>query len=211
MRGHVQLAPVQPVSAHFTMGGTADPHVIDEESLLVDRAIAGDRLAARTIYDAHVIAVHRLASRILGPEMADECTQDTFVRAFARLRTFRRQASLRTWLHSIAVSVALNHKRSERRRAGHVSIDAVPDIGSGAPESDPLLSRRLHAAIDGLVAELRAVVILNLIEGHTHLEIGEILGIPEGTSKARLSRGRAQLRDTLADLAPAGQVARAGG
>jgi RNA polymerase sigma-70 factor (ECF subfamily) len=183
------------------VAGIVDPH--GDELALIDRAVAGDRHAARTIYDAHVMAVHRLASRMLGPDMADECTQDAFVRAFARLGTFRRQAALRTWLHSITVSVALNHQRSAKRRAGHVSIDAVPDIGHDSPESDPLLSRRIGAAIDGLVEELRSVVILNLVEGHTHIEIGEILGIPEGTSKARLSRARAQLREALADLAPA--------
>ena len=65
------------------------------------------------------------------------------------------------------------------------------------------IDAELQHALDGLVEELRSVVILNLVEGHTHIEIGEILGIPEGTSKARLSRARAQLREALADLAPA--------
>jgi RNA polymerase sigma-70 factor (ECF subfamily) len=194
----------------MSVGGFADTvdsapaqFVGESESVLIDRAIAGDRVAARAIYDAHVLAVHRLASRIVGPDMADECTQDAFVRAFERLSSFRRAAALRTWLHSITVSVALNHKRSARRRANHVSIDIVPDIGTGCPEADPLLTRRIAKAIDALADDLRTVVVMSLIEGHTHIEIGEILGIPEGTSKARLSRGRAILRDALADIAPA--------
>lgn len=175
----------------------------NDEASLIDRAVAGDRDAARAIYDAHVHAVHRLASRIAGPELADECTQDAFVRAFSRLPTFRRQAALRTWLHSITVSVALNHKRREKRQSRHVPLDLAPDIASPVAERDPLLRRRLVAAIDGLAEELRTVVILNLVEGRSHQEICEILDIPEGTSKARLFRARARLRETLADLAPA--------
>jgi RNA polymerase sigma-70 factor (ECF subfamily) len=175
----------------------------DDEVVLIDRAVAGDRPAARAIYDAHVLAVHRLASRIVGPDLAEECTQDTFVRAFSRLPTFRRQAALRTWLHSIAVSVALNHKRREKRQSRHVSLDVAPDIASSSPERDPLLGQRIRIAIDNLAEELRTVVILNLVEGRTHQEIGEILEIPEGTSKARLSRARTRLREALADLAPA--------
>jgi RNA polymerase sigma-70 factor, ECF subfamily len=175
----------------------------NDEASLIDRAVAGDRDAARAIYDAHVHAVHRLASRIAGPELADECTQDAFVRAFSRLASFRRQAALRTWLHAITVSVALNHKRREKRQSRHVALEFAPDVASPAAERDPLLRRRLRSAIDGLADELRTVVILNMIEGRTHQEIGEILDIPEGTSKARLFRARARLRETLADLAPA--------
>jgi RNA polymerase sigma-70 factor, ECF subfamily len=123
------------------------------------------------------------------------------VRAFQRLPMFRRESSLRTWLHSITVSVGLNLKRRERRRANHMSLDVAPDLPSQTPESDPLLHQRINGAIDSLPEELRTVVVLHLIQGHTHPEIAEILDIPEGTSKARLSRARARLREELADLA----------
>lgn len=205
MRGHPELAAVGPARANSSFGQfVPEPrtYVVEEESHLIDRTVAGDRRAAREIYDAHVMPIFRLASRMVGPDLAEECTQDAFVRAFERLGTFRREAALRTWLHSITVSVALNMKRREKRRSNHVSIDFVPDVASNAPETDPLLRRRLANAIDSLDEDLRAVVVLNLIEGRTHIEIGEILGIPEGTSKARLSRARAQLREALADVAP---------
>jgi RNA polymerase sigma-70 factor, ECF subfamily len=177
--------------------------ILDDESRLIARVIAGDRRAARAIYEAHVAAIFRLAARMVGPEMAEECTQDAFVRAFERIGTFRRESALRTWLHSITVSVALNLIRRERRRRSHLSIDLVPDVSCETPESDPLLSRRISKAIDALDPDLRMVVVLNLIEGRSHIEIGEMLGIPEGTSKARLSRARARLREALADVAPA--------
>ena len=171
------------------------------ESDLVARAIAGDRVAARAIYDAHAPVVFRLAFRIVGPDFAEECTQDVFVRAFQRLAMFRGDSTLRTWLHTITVSVALNLKRRERRRSTHMSLDFVPDIEAPLAEADPLLTQRLNRALDSLPDELRAVVILYLVQGHTHPEIAAMLDIPEGTSKARLSRARARLREELADLA----------
>ena len=177
--------------------------IVDDESRLIARVVAGDRRAARAIYEAHVTAIFRLAARMVGPDMAEECTQDAFVRAFERIGTFRRESALRTWLHSITVSVALNLIRRERRRRSHLPIDLVPDVSCETPESDPLLSRRISIAIDSLDPDLRMVVVLNLVEGRSHLEIAEMLGIPEGTSKARLSRARARLREALADVAPA--------
>jgi len=209
MRGHPELAAVGPARTNSSFAQfIPEPrtYVVAEEAQLIDQTVAGDRFAARAIYDAHVMPVYRLASRMVGPDLAEECTQDTFVRAFERLGTFRREAALGTWLHSITVSVALNMKRREKRRANHLSIDFVPDVSSDVPESDPLLRRRLAVAIDSLDEGLRAVVVLNLIEGRTHVEIGEILGIPEGTSKARLSRAAAQLREALADIAPSGYL-----
>src|SRR5205085_10612308 len=154
----------------------------DDEAALVARAIAGDRLAARSIYDDHSPVIFRLAFRIVGPDFAEECTQDVFVRAFQRLPMFRRESTLRTWLHSITVSVGLNLKRREKRRSNHMSLDVAPDMAAPSTEADPLLTRRLNQAVDSLPEELRTVVILHLIQGHTHPEIAESLDIPEGTS-----------------------------
>jgi len=207
MRSLPDRAAVLPASVDFRQFGfgapapavrQADP--VDEATLIA-QAVAGDRLAARSIYDAHAPVIYRLAFRIVGPDFAEECTQDVFVRAFQRLPMFRRESTLRTWLHSITVSVGLNLKRREKRRSNHMSLDVAPDLAAPSTEADPLLTRRLNQAVDSLPEELRSVVILHLIQGHTHPEIAEILDIPEGTSKARLSRARARLREELADLA----------
>jgi RNA polymerase sigma-70 factor, ECF subfamily len=177
---------------------------IEAESSLIDEVIAGHRGAARAIYEAHVVAVHRLSARIVGPHMADECTQEAFVRAFQRLPTFRREAALATWLHAITVSVALNLKRRDKRCAAYVALDFAENVACYTPDSDPILSNRITRAIDLLDDDLRAVIILRLIEGRTHADVGLILGIPESTSKTRCARARAQLREALADVAPAG-------
>jgi RNA polymerase sigma-70 factor (ECF subfamily) len=207
MRSHSDRVAVLPAPIDFTGFGIGTTTSVvrqyqpEDEARLIERAVKGDRLASRAIYDAHAPVIYRLAFRIVGPDFAEECTQDAFVRAFQRLPMFRRESSLRTWLHAITVSVGLNLKRREKRRSNHMSLDVAPDLPSQAPESDPLLYQRINGAIDSLPEELRTVVILHLVQGHTHPEIAEILDIPEGTSKARLSRARAKLREELADLA----------
>jgi RNA polymerase sigma-70 factor (ECF subfamily) len=207
MRSHPDLAAVLPTTADFRQFGFGSAASVvrqyqpEDEALLIERAVAGDRIAARSIYDAHAPVIFRLAFRIVGPDFAEECTQDVFVRAFQRLPMFRGDSSLRTWLHSITVSVGLNLKRREKRRSNHMSLEFAPDLPVQTPEADPLLTQRLNGAIESLPEELRTIVILHLVQGHTHPEIAEILDIPEGTSKARLSRARARLREELADLA----------
>jgi RNA polymerase sigma-70 factor (ECF subfamily) len=208
MRSHSDRAAVLPAPVEFSQFSLRETkpsraHPGEDEGRLIDRAVAGDRQAARAIYDAHVDVMYRLAFRMVGPDFAEECTQDSFVRAFQRLPNFRRESALRTWLHSITVSVALNLKRREKRRARHISLEVAPDLPSQTPESDPLLSARVNGAIDALPDELRTVVVLHLIQGHSHPEIAAILDIPEGTSKARLSRARSRLREELSDLATA--------
>jgi RNA polymerase sigma-70 factor (ECF subfamily) len=120
---------------------------------LIARVLAGDRLAARALYDAHVGRVHRLAYRLTGDEhMAHEVTQDTFVKALSQLDRFRGESALATWLHRITVSVALNATRRAKRRHGREApiedADAVvADDGEGV---DPVVRDRLHRAIDAL-------------------------------------------------------------
>jgi RNA polymerase sigma-70 factor (ECF subfamily) len=170
------------------------------DDALIERVVAGDPAAQRALYDAHVDRVYRLAYRFAGDgDLARDFTQETFIRAFQRIGTFRRQSSLSTWLHSIGVSVALNGLRSVRRlrerETSAVEVAARPNT------SEPDLKERLARAIDALAPGYRAVFVMHDVEGYTHEEIGVVLGIEAGTSKAQLSRARAKLRGALADFA----------
>lgn len=168
---------------------------------LVAQCLAGDRSAERALYDAHVDRVYRLAYRLAGDtDLAQDFTQETFIRAFERLGQYRGDASLATWLHTIATSVSLNGMRSVTRiRARSTHIDDVPEltasIASRAPHD---LREKLHASIDGLSVKLKPVFVMHDVEGFTHEEIATTLGIPVGTSKARLFDARAKLRSALA-------------
>jgi RNA polymerase sigma-70 factor (ECF subfamily) len=171
---------------------------------LVARCLAGDRSAERALYDAHVDRVYRLAFRLAGDaDLAQDFTQETFIRAFGRLGQYRGDASLSTWLHTIATSVSLNGMRSVTRlRTRTTPLEAAGEVPSaGAARAPHDLRERLHAAIDALSAKLRPVFVMHDVEGYTHEEIGTALSIPVGTSKARLFDARAKLRAALAAFA----------
>jgi len=171
---------------------------------LIALVLAGDRVAARDLYDAHSPRVYRLAFRLTGDaDLAREFTQDTFVRAFGQLSRFRGDSALSTWLHRITVTVVANAMRKVKRfRERETDLEDVHPLGSDSMGVDPVLRERLHRAIDQLPEIYRTTVIMHDIEGYTHTEIAEVLGVAEGTCKSRLSQARAQLRVALADLAP---------
>lgn len=174
-----------------------------DDQELIGRVLAGDPSAERALYDAHVDRVFRLVYRMAGDlDRAQDYTQETFIRAFARLGEFRGEAALSTWLGSIAISIALNGLRKVRRlRDREVALDDIPPVGRTTPEAEPDLKVRLAQAIDGLPDGYRAVFVMHDVEGYTHEEIATSLGVHPGTSKAQLFRARARLRDALADFA----------
>lgn len=161
-------------------------------------------MAERALYDAHVDRVYRLCYRIANGnrELAQDFTQEAFVRAFGRLADFRGDSALSTWLHSIAVSVSLNGMRKVKRwNERETELDDAAPIGVMRREAEPDLKTRLRHAIDELPEPYRVVFVMYDVEGYTHEEIGRVLEIPSGTSKARLSRARAKLRESLAEFA----------
>jgi RNA polymerase sigma-70 factor, ECF subfamily len=170
---------------------------------LIGRVLAGEPRAEREMYDAHVDRVYRLVYRMVDdPHRAQDYTQEAFIRAFRRLGDFRGDSALSTWICSIAISVALNGLRTlKRAREREVGLDDVPSIGARTVEADPDLKVRLTLAIDRLPDGYRTVFVMHDVEGYTHQEIADTLGVQPGTSKAQLFRARARLREALADFA----------
>jgi RNA polymerase sigma-70 factor (ECF subfamily) len=195
---------LSPRNARFPPDGIGESNDVVTDQQLVTRCLAGDHSAERALYDAHVDRVYRLAYRLAGDaDLAQDFTQETFIRAFDRLSQFRGDASLSTWLHTIATSVSLNGMRSVTRLRNRSSnIDDLPELPSTGPRESPHdLREKLHASIDALSVKLRPVFVMHDVEGYTHEEIGVALGIPTGTSKARLFDARAKLRAALAHFA----------
>lgn len=175
-----------------------------DEKLLIRRVLDGDAGAERELYDQHVDRVYRLCHRMANGDgdLAQDFTQEAFVRAFGRLADFRGEAALGTWLHAIAVSVALNGMRKvKRHRDRETELDVVGDVGTTPRHAEPDLKQRLRGAIDALPERYKVVFVMYDVEGYTHEEIGRVLDMPAGTSKARLSRARARLREALAEFA----------
>ncbi|MFQ5529958.1 MAG: RNA polymerase sigma factor [Gemmatimonadota bacterium] len=174
-----------------------------DDKQLIDRVRSGDRSAQRTLYDAHVDRVFRLAYRLTGDDsLARDFTQDAFVRAFDRIDGYRGDAAFSTWMHSVTTSVVLNGlRRVNRIRSREVSMEAEHDATEAAPRAEPDLKRRLAKAVNGLPEAYRTVFVMHDIEGYTHREIAAALELKTGTSKARLSRARARLRMDLREFA----------
>ena len=176
---------------------------MNREPELIARVVAGDRLAARELYDAHVDRVFRLAFRFCGDgELARELTQETFIRAFAQLNRFRGDSALSTWLHRVTISVVSNAMRKVKRfRTREADLDEATPIALEAREADPDLRDKLYRAIDELPEIYRVTLVMHDVEGYTHEEIANVLGVAEGTCKSRPSVARAQLREKLAPFA----------
>ena len=174
-----------------------------DERQLIARAASGDEAAQRALYDAHVDRVYRLAYRLAGDEeLARDFTQETFIRAFGKLRDFRAESALSTWLHTITVSVSLNGLRKvKQHRTREAEFDEALTVHTSARQSEPDLKARLKQAIDALPDGYRTVFVMHDVEGYTHEEIGTALGVQPGTSKAQLFRARAKLREALKDFA----------
>lgn len=179
-----------------------------EQATLIAQILAGDRRAARRLYDAHAQRIHRLAYRLSGDaHLAQDFTQETFLRAFRALRDFRGESSLSTWLHRIALSVTLNGLRKVRQfRTREVAVNDAETmeglledtVRAPAAAVDHGLNRQVARAAEELPEALRLTLIMHDVEGYTHGEIAAALNVPEGTSKARLSTARARLRQALA-------------
>lgn len=180
----------------------ADPSLSPPPQDDVALATRGDRRAFERLYRAHVSRVFSLCMRMVGDRArAEELTQDAFVRAWEKLGQFRGDSAFGTWLHRLAVNVVLNERQTERRRRdrqddGIEDMDAL-SYGDARPEPVPGLSIDLEQAIAGLPPGARKVFVLHDVQGYTHEEIGELLGVTAGGCKAQLHRARMLLREAL--------------
>jgi RNA polymerase sigma-70 factor (ECF subfamily) len=124
--------------------------------------------------------------------------QDVFVRVWQQLGSFRGESAFSTWLHRLTVNEVLQARRSTGRRENRVRLAKDDEeLEQVAGRHDAAPSPDLAAAIARLPEGARAVFVLHDVEGYQHDEIGGMLGIAEGTSKAQLFRARRLLREAL--------------
>ncbi len=169
----------------------------DDDAPDVALACQGDRQAFERIYRRHVARIRGLARRMSGLDAADALTQDVFVRAWERLASFRGDSRFVTWLYRVAVNVIIEERRTSARRATWQEENEAAVQNAPAHAADGALSIDLQAAVDRLPGGARAVFLLHDVEGYRHGEIGAMLGVAVGTSKAQLHRARMLLRRSL--------------
>lgn len=169
---------------------------------LVRLAVSGDVRAFETLYRRHAGRVHGAVWRLSGmnPARAEELTQEAFVRAWQKLGTFRFESAFSTWLHRLAVNVALMELRS-RDPEDAVDDDFLEAVSEPVRPFCAGERADLERAVAALPPRARAVLVLHDIEGWKHEEISRELGMAVGSSKAQLHRARGLLKRTLGEAA----------
>ena len=182
----------------------ADPSTDTPDALetLIQRCLQGDQRAWDAIVSRHWRKVFNLAYKFVGRhDEAEDLTQDIFLKIFKSLGTFDRRANFQTWLVSVSRNLCIDHYRSVRKERELMDrgVDAA-DLAPAASEPGPLaaLEQRdrvlvLRQALAKLPETLRTAVLLRDIHELSYQEIADRLGLPEGTVKSRINRGRTEL------------------
>ncbi len=190
---------------------------VENEVAFVDRLQVGSEEAFETLIHLYQSSIYNLAYRILAdPAEASDAVQETFMKIFKGIRTFRGESGLKTWIYKIAISESLNRRRWWKRWRRHApfSVDDRIDSRQGSrllevedprptPESSLAQAER-EEAVQGALATLRdeqrVVIVLRDIEGLSYEEIAEMLNLSLGTVKSRLWRARSELKVKLESL-----------
>ncbi|WP_437957513.1 RNA polymerase sigma factor [Sorangium sp. So ce119] len=178
----------------------------DEDAPLLDRFLAGDRAAFDELVLRHRDSLRRLVRRYVRSEDdAEDVTQRALLRALEKLGTFRRESTFRTWIHRIAVHLALNHLRGQRSAAPGVELDELPAFTS-ALETNRLVAAEVWARVARRLTELppkqRLAVELRLFHELSFQEIAALSDCSEDSAKANFHHGIKRLRGLIPD--PAG-------
>lgn len=192
------------------MGGVRVRAVADPQELraLISEAQEGNVRAFELLMASHLSQVRRFARAFAHSEAdADDLAQEALVKVYKSLRSFRFQASFKTWLYSVVRHVFIDNTRG-RVGMARSREEALPEEHAQLPSPgdtpDESLARseerqRMWRALRELPTDFRTPVVLFDVEGHTYEEVAAIEGVPIGTVKSRLSRGRALLRALLED------------
>ena len=188
---------VSPLRPERSAPGTSVGSLADDASNYVANAAAGDVSAFEQLYRTHLPRVHSLVRRMSGGRDADELTQDVFVRVWQKLGTFRGDSAFATWLHRLAVNVVIERFRQEttRRQRMHDGEEIFETLSAPVRSRD--FPMDFEAALLSLPDGAREIFVLHDVEGYKHHEIGTLLDISAGTSKAQLHRARMMLRRYL--------------
>lgn len=187
----------------------------DDDRALVAAAQAGDRTAMESLLRRHYDRVHAVCRRVTGsPHDAGDAAQEAMISIVRGLPRFDGRSAFSTWVHRIATNAALDEvRRRNRRPAPHRTDDdraaAVdPADGSADRRIDAVADRlTLDEAVAALPEEFRTAVVLRDVADLDYREIAEVLGVPVGTVKSRIARGRGLLARSLRGHTPAGDDA----
>jgi RNA polymerase sigma-70 factor (ECF subfamily) len=166
---------------------------------LIDACRSGDLDAFEELYREHSGRVFALCLRMTADRaLAEDLTQESFLRAWDKLSLFRRQGDFGAWLRRLTINVVLADRRSRgRRQARETGTDDVARFERPVRRSHPAPGLDLETALGSLPEGARTVFLLHDVEGYRHEEIARMLHVATGTSKTQLHRARKLLRKAL--------------
>lgn len=209
------MSPAPPPGPDGVTPGNGERPADSVDARLVRESLSGSRSARRALIDRHQHAVYNLALRMLrAQEAAADVAEETFVKAFRRLPSLPASGRLAPWLLRIAHNTAVEAlRRAERREAGDVPAplpalptpstdrgpaDVAADAGSGGTGSTTAhRGEPLRDAFERLPVRYRAALVLRYQAGLSFAEVGEVMGVPEPTARARVESARRALAERL--------------
>ncbi|MDD5644800.1 MAG: sigma-70 family RNA polymerase sigma factor [bacterium] len=169
-----------------------------EVTQLLERAQAGDTAAFSRLVDLHKDNVLNIAYKLVNNhEAAEDISQESFIKAYAKLGSFKREASFMTWLYRITYNTACNYIRKRRLKTVFLDENAAASRVETAEKAE--LRGIINDAVESLPLKLKTVVILRDYEELSYREIAGVIKKPVGTVESRLSRARARLKELLKD------------
>jgi RNA polymerase sigma-70 factor (ECF subfamily) len=182
----------------------------DGERQLVDAARGGDQRAFEALVLKYQDRIYRLIQRMVsGSDGVDDLAQEVFIRAYRSIGEFKGESSLYTWLYKIALNLCRNHYRTRGRRPVSVELEDADgadgadgaELSGATPEEEVSRGQfwdQLRLGLDELPAEQREAVVLCDLEGMSYEEMAGVIGVPIGTVRSRIFRGRRALQQRLA-------------
>ena len=173
-----------------------------ESDALIERCLQGDQAAWESIVRQNWRRVFNVAYKFVGRhDLAEDLTQDVFLKVFRSLATFDRRANFQTWLISVSRNLCIDHYRSVRKERETIDRDVrTDDLAPASPVASPLatlerrdLAEQLREALQHLPDTLRVAVVMRDIQELSYQDIAKRLSLPEGTVKSRINRGRHEL------------------
>lgn len=159
---------------------------------LVEALLRQDAGAQRQLYERYSRRMFGVCMRYAkSQEEAEDLLQEGYLKVFQKISSYKNQGSLEGWIRRVIINTALDYLR--RQKINWTGIEHMPEQAEAPPVLDHLHVKDLLQVIQQLPAGFRTVFNLYAIEGYTHKEIGELLGISENTSKSQYSRARANL------------------
>jgi RNA polymerase sigma-70 factor, ECF subfamily len=163
---------------------------------------SGDQEAATLLVERHTPALTRFLGSIARSEDVEELAQDTFIRAFGAIESFRSDSSFRTWLFTIGRRLVLDRRRATRRRGPHVSVepgDAVTpfDALDGLVATET--ADRLRGVVEKLSPTQREVFMLRVVEGLSYRDIAEVAGTTEGAARVHYHNAMRAVKEMIGD------------